>query len=496
MASFFGTAFNPFASPVGSKIEMATDPTLASENWALNMEICDIINETEDGPKDAIKAIRKRLQQYAGKDYTVIMYTLTVLETCVKNCNRRFHILVCSKDFIQELYKLIGPKNEPPIIVQDKVLSLIQSWADAFKDIPNLEGVNQIYQELRSKGIEFPMTDLDAMAPIITPKKSKEVASSHPVQRSKVPMGAAGDHDERLTPEQVTKLHKDLEVVQANMAVFNEMLNTLIPGQEHSSDIELITELHATCKAMQERIVQLISKYSQEDFITELLQVNDQLNNLFLRFNRYESNREAAIGKQNPDAASKLSKKPDVAADSGPSLIDLDDDDPVDVGLNSNLSKLNISQPPAKTSPSSQVEDSEFDMFAQSRNVTYEGSKKSGSSYEDNLKPAQMSGLGEFNKAKATPPPSLTGDPILGTHKESDFDEMAAWLGEGASGNNTSRSGATAEESLTSSEFERFLAERAVAADTPPSQSGDAGSQPNRKAKQEAPVFGMELSRQ
>lgn len=44
-----------------------------------------------------------------------------------------------------------------------------------------------------------------------------------------------------------------------------------------------IQELHATCKAMQERIVQLISKYSQEDFITELLQVNDQLNNLFLR---------------------------------------------------------------------------------------------------------------------------------------------------------------------------------------------------------------------
>lgn len=151
--------------------EMATEPTLASENWALNMEICDIINETEDGPKDAVKAIRKRLQQYAGKDYTVIMYTLTVLETCVKNCTRRFHILVCSKDFITELYKLIGPKNEPPVIVQDKVLSLIQSWADAFRDIPNLEGVNQVYQELRSKGIEFPMTDLDAMAPIITPKK-------------------------------------------------------------------------------------------------------------------------------------------------------------------------------------------------------------------------------------------------------------------------------------------------------------------------------------
>ncbi|KAL1464631.1 hypothetical protein WDU94_004261 [Cyamophila willieti] len=492
MASFFGATFNPFSTPVGTKIDSATDPTLASENWALNMEICDIINETEDGPKDAVKAIRKKLQQYAGKDYTVIIYTLTVLETCVKNCNKRFHVLVCSKDFIQELYKLIGPKNEPPIIVQEKVLSLIQSWADAFKDIPNLEGVNQVYQELRNKGIEFPMTDLDAMAPIITPKKSKDVPDSHAHhQHSKAPPPmASGDHGDRLTPEQITKLNKDLEVVHANMAVLNEMLTTLIPGQEHASDIELLTELHSTCKAMQERVVQLISKYSQEDFVTELLQVNDLMNNLFLRYNRYESNRDAVTGNSNQESSKLSSTKPDVAADSGPSLIDLDDEPPVDLGLSSNMSKLNISKPPTKTSPvAAQLDDSEFDMFAQSRNVTYEGSKKSGSSYEDNLKPAQMSGLGEFNKAKSTPPPSLTA-----THKESDFDEMAAWLGEGASGNNTSRG----EESLTSSEFERFLAERAVAADSGSSQAeaGQASQGNPRKPQQEGTVFGVELSRQ
>lgn len=29
--------------------EQATDPNLASENWSLNMEICDVINETDDG---------------------------------------------------------------------------------------------------------------------------------------------------------------------------------------------------------------------------------------------------------------------------------------------------------------------------------------------------------------------------------------------------------------------------------------------------------------
>lgn len=42
------------------------------------MEICDVINGTEEGPKDAVKAIRKRLLQNAGKNHKIIMYTLTV----------------------------------------------------------------------------------------------------------------------------------------------------------------------------------------------------------------------------------------------------------------------------------------------------------------------------------------------------------------------------------------------------------------------------------
>lgn len=94
---------NLFFSAIFFFAEQATDGTLASENWALNMEICDLVNETEDGPRDAIKAIRKRLQQNAGKNYTIVMYTLTVLETCVKNCGKQFHILACNKDFVQEL---------------------------------------------------------------------------------------------------------------------------------------------------------------------------------------------------------------------------------------------------------------------------------------------------------------------------------------------------------------------------------------------------------
>lgn len=72
-------------------------------------------------------------------------------------------------NFIQ--VKLIGPKNDPPTAVQEKILSLIQSWASAFQNQPEMSGVTTVYQDLLVKGIEFPPTDLDSLAPIHTPKK-------------------------------------------------------------------------------------------------------------------------------------------------------------------------------------------------------------------------------------------------------------------------------------------------------------------------------------
>ncbi|RVE53688.1 hypothetical protein evm_001580 [Chilo suppressalis] len=308
--SFFGVG-NPFSTPVGQKIEQATDGLLPSENWALNMEICDIINSTADAPKDAIKAIRKRLTQSAGKNYTVVMYTLTVLETCVKNCGRAFHVLVCNKEFISELVKLIGPKNDPPTVVQEKVLSLIQCWADAFQNQQELQGVVQIYNELRTKGVEFPMTDLDAMAPIFTPQRSvpdgSEPTLAGSPQRAVIPPGSPTRPNNEQPPVAVTlsesqasKLRADLGVVEGNMTVMADMLaelSTQPPAQHHASDIDLLNELADTLRAMQSRVADLVGRLAGESTLTaELLHANDALNNLLLRHSRFINNRNAATG--------------------------------------------------------------------------------------------------------------------------------------------------------------------------------------------------------
>uniref|UniRef100_A0A672K1A8 Target of myb1 membrane trafficking protein n=1 Tax=Sinocyclocheilus grahami TaxID=75366 RepID=A0A672K1A8_SINGR len=148
----------------------STSAALQTEDWSLNLEICDIINETDDGPKDAVKALKKRI--VGNKNFREVMLALTVLETCVKNCGHRFHVYICSLEFVEGvLVRAILPKNNPPMILHDRVLSLIQAWADAFRNNPSLSGVVNVYEDLRRRGLEFPMTDLDSLSPIHTPNR-------------------------------------------------------------------------------------------------------------------------------------------------------------------------------------------------------------------------------------------------------------------------------------------------------------------------------------
>lgn len=306
---------NPFATPVGRKIEQATDAsTLATENWGLNMEICDFINSSEDMARDAIRAIKKRLHGSMSRNNAVVMYTLTVLETCVKNCYHHFHVHVCQKEFILDLVKLIGPKFDAPQIIQERVLSLIQAWADAFKNKPDLQGVVQVYEDLKGKGVEFPAADLDSLAPIITPKKTVHGQPENaPVTSPVTPIVPTSTYSNYevvpvndgmpliATPEQLQKLRKDLDVVNSNIKVFREMLTEIVPGKETVDELQLLSELQATCKQMQRRVLDLIRTVGNEEVTSELLVINDDFNSLFEKYERFRSNRtgETSSSSQN-----------------------------------------------------------------------------------------------------------------------------------------------------------------------------------------------------
>uniref|UniRef100_A0A4X2KSU7 Target of myb1 like 2 membrane trafficking protein n=1 Tax=Vombatus ursinus TaxID=29139 RepID=A0A4X2KSU7_VOMUR len=445
---------NPFSTPVGQCLEKATDGSLQSEDWTLNMEICDIINETEEGPKDAIRALKKRLN--GNRNYREVMLALTVLETCVKNCGHRFHILVANRDFIDGvLVKIISPKNNPPTIVHDKVLALIQAWADAFRSSPDLTGVVHIYEELKRKGIEFPMADLDALSPI-------------------------------HTPQRIARLRSELDVVRGNTKVMSEMLTEMVPGQEDSSDLELLQELNRTCRAMQQRIVELISRVSNEEVTEELLHVNDDLNNVFLRYERFERYRSGRSAQNTSNGVLN-----EVTEDN---LIDLGPGSPAVVSpmvgntappssLSSQLAGLDLGTDSVSGTLSSLQHcnpQDDFDMFAQTRGNSLAEQRKTVT-YED---PQAVGGLASaldvrkqntgvtflFSAQRRGKGGNSDMEPIdkwlitqgmIPVAQSSVMDDIEVWL-------STDLKGDEPEEGVTSEEFDKFLEERAKAAEMVP----------------------------
>ena len=86
-----------------------------------------------------------------------------------------------------------------------------------------------------------------------------------------------------LTKTQLTKLQRELEVVEGNMSVLSEMLAELTPGKEIPADLELMREIYVTCRTMQVRLVELLERIASDQTTAHLLKINDDLNNLFLR---------------------------------------------------------------------------------------------------------------------------------------------------------------------------------------------------------------------
>lgn len=119
-----------------------------------------------------------------------------------------------------------------------------------------------------------------------------QLVSQQPAAPVVAPQVVAGSGPIATTPEQIAKIQSELDIVTLNMTVLGEMLSELKPGQEDPADYKLLTELTLTCHEMQSRIVELIGRINHDEITAELLRLNDELNNLFLRHQRYEKNRD------------------------------------------------------------------------------------------------------------------------------------------------------------------------------------------------------------
>ncbi|XP_071330585.1 target of Myb1 membrane trafficking protein isoform X2 [Trachinotus anak] len=458
---------NPFSTPVGQRIESATSSSLPSDDWALNMEICDMINSSEEGPKDAVRAIKKRI--VGNKNFKEVMLALTVLETCVKNCGYRFHILVTTRDFIEGvLVRSIIPRNNPPLVLHDRVLGIVQAWADAFRSSPDLTGVVSVYEDLRRKGLEFPMTELDGYSPVQGPKKTLPgngpavttlpavlLSSKPPLippQTSELKLALEGTN--AFTPSQVKRLKVELGVVRSNLTMMSDMMSQLDPVTVKQADMELL-ELYTVCKEMQDRIVKIVPRLSEEKLIEELLATNDEMNTAFTRYHRFE--RRITNGQNTTQKSHTYVNLTDldVTAESQESGIASVTSD----SLSSQLAKLSTSE--------------SDDALSQKINVSTQPSPSQQSDVAvDGLAQAQENRLHNPG-TDDSPASSRSSSPkldwmikrgMIPINQSNVMDDIEKWLALDDEYDDYEDS-----DGVTSEEFDRFLAERAKAAERLPS---------------------------
>uniref|UniRef100_A0A8D2CRP9 Golgi associated, gamma adaptin ear containing, ARF binding protein 1 n=1 Tax=Sciurus vulgaris TaxID=55149 RepID=A0A8D2CRP9_SCIVU len=299
-----------------ARINRATNPLNKELNWASINGFCEQLNEDFEGPPLATRLLAHKIQ--SPQEWEAIQ-ALTVLETCMKSCGKRFHDEVGKFRFLNELIKVVSPKylgSRTSEKVKNKILELLYSWTVG---LPEEVKIAEAYQMLKKQGIvkSDPKLPEDAIFPHPPPRpknvifedeeKSKMLArllkSSHPEDlraANKLIKEMVQEDQKRM--EKISKRVNAIEEVNNNVKLLTEMVTSHSQGDTASSSSEdLMKELYQRCERMRPTLFRLASDTEDNDeALAEILQANDNLTqviNLYKQLVRGEEvNGDAASG--------------------------------------------------------------------------------------------------------------------------------------------------------------------------------------------------------
>ncbi|XP_023816078.1 ADP-ribosylation factor-binding protein GGA1 isoform X1 [Oryzias latipes] len=275
-----------------SHINKATSPLNKETDWSSIKAFCDELDQNQDGPQLASRLLAHKIQ--SPQEWEA-MQALTALETCVKNCGKRFHTEVGKFRFLNELIKVVSPKYlgcRAPEPVKKKILEMMYCWTVR---LPEETKIAEAYQMLKKQGIvkQDPVLPDDEPLPPPPPRtksaifddeeKSKTLSSllksTHPddLRAANKLIKEMVQEDEKRV-EKVSKRVNAIQEVKESVSLLSQLLEGYGMESCSQSNQELIKDLYQRCEKMRPTLFRLASDTEDNDeALADILQANDSL---------------------------------------------------------------------------------------------------------------------------------------------------------------------------------------------------------------------------
>uniref|UniRef100_A0A8C4H3X7 ADP-ribosylation factor-binding protein GGA1 n=1 Tax=Dicentrarchus labrax TaxID=13489 RepID=A0A8C4H3X7_DICLA len=269
--------------------DKATNPLNKETDWDNIKGFCD---QLKNDPQLATRLLAHKIQ--SPQEWEA-MQALTVLETCMKNCGKRFHSEVGKFRFLNELIKVVSPKYlgaRAPEPVKKKVLEMVYSWTVR---LPDETKIADAYQMLKKQGIVKldPVLPDDKPLPPPPPRaqsavfedeeKSKMLSrllnSTHPEDlRAANKLIKEMVQEDQKRVEKVSKRLNAIQEVKESVSLLSQLLEGYSKESCSQSNQELIKDLYQRCEKMRPTLFRLASDTEDSDeALADILQANDSL---------------------------------------------------------------------------------------------------------------------------------------------------------------------------------------------------------------------------
>ncbi|KAG1817397.1 VHS domain-containing protein [Suillus variegatus] len=301
------------ASRLEMLVQNACDPTLHEPNYAVHLEIAELINTKKaNTPRDASMLIA-RLTNHRNPHIAIL--ALALLDTLVQSCGYPFHLQISTKEFLNELVRRF-PERPPPFPgpVMSRILELIHQWKEGIcsesrwkEDLGNIKDMHRL---LTFKGYRFREITRHAEAPPTMNIKSADELESEDreAQSAKLQelirrgtprdlavaqelMKSLAGANPEAKPDYRSQAMTELNKLESKVILLNEMLDNVdtTHGEKFASG-DVYDQVASILKSARPKLQKWVSNAETDDpeSLDAFLQINDRINNVLTRFEAYK----------------------------------------------------------------------------------------------------------------------------------------------------------------------------------------------------------------